>query len=432
MVYAHAFWASSHSNAAGAAMKVLLEFAFRFAVKRGTLKVIRAGGEVLTFGDGTGKPVTIRYADARAEVECVLNPELKFGELYTDGRIVVEEGSLYDFLFLLLQDMRTTDTPWPFSWLEQAELARERRKPANEAKASRHNVKSHYDLGDALYALFLDPDWQYSCAYYENDQQTLDEAQLNKKRHLAAKLRLTPETSVLDIGCGWGGLALYLAGIAGVRHVTGVTLSTEQINRARARSEAAGLTDRVTFNFQDYRAIEGTFDRIVSVGMFEHVGLGYYDTFFKVCADRLAPDGVMLLHTIGLTGTPGLTNAWIKKYIFPGGHLPSLSDIVTSVEKSGLILTDVESLGPHYARTLRAWRMNFYANRAEVLKLYDERFCRMWDFYLCMAEIAFATNDISLFQVQIAKDRNQIPLTRDYMHETEARLRPLENPVPRP
>ncbi len=407
-------------------MKALLEFAFRFAVKRGALKVIRANGEVLTFGDGTGKPVTIRYADAGAETESVLNPELKFGELYTDGRILVEEGELYDFLFLMLQDMRTTDTPWPFSWLEQAEMALARRKPANKPTTSRHNVKSHYDLGDALYGLFLDPDWQYSCAYYENDDQTLDEAQLNKKRHLAAKLRLTPESTVLDIGCGWGGLALYLAGTAGVRHVTGVTLSTEQINRARARSEAAGLTDRVTFNFQDYRAIDGTFDRIVSVGMFEHVGLGYYDTFFKVCADRLAADGVMLLHTIGLTGTPGPTNAWIKKYIFPGGHLPSLSDIVAAVEKAGLILTDVETLGPHYARTLRAWRFNFYANRAEVLKLYDERFCRMWDFYLCMAEVAFWTNDISLFQVQIAKDRNRLPLTRDYMPAAEVGLRVVE------
>ncbi len=407
-------------------MKVLLEFAFKFAVKRGTLKVIRANGEVLTFGDGTGRPVTIRYTDAKAEVESVLNPELKFGELYTDQRLVVEEGDLYGFLYLLLQDMRVIQTPWPFSWVEQAELAMARRKPANNSDRSRHNVAHHYDLGDALYALFLDPDWQYSCAYFETDDQSLAEAQLNKKRHLAAKLRLTPETSVLDIGCGWGGLALYLAGIAGARHVTGVTLSTEQINRARARSQAAGLDDKVTFNFQDYRAIEGTFDRIVSVGMFEHVGLGYYDTFFKVCAERLADDGVMLLHTIGLTGPPGPTNAWVKKYIFPGGHLPSLSDIVACVEKAGLILTDVESLGPHYARTLNAWRSNFYANRDAVLKLYDERFCRMWDFYLCMAEVAFTTNDISLFQVQIAKDRNHLPLTRGYIEAAEHRLRPLE------
>ena len=407
-------------------MKILLESAFKFAVRRGALNVIRANGERLTFGDGTGQPVTIRFTDAKAERECGLDPELKFGELYTDQRIVIEEGDLYALVVLLIQDMRVIKTPWPFSWVEAIKLWLARRKPANTSKRARRNVAHHYDLGDALYALFLDPDWQYSCAYFENDDQSLAEAQLNKKRHLAAKLRITPDTSVLDIGCGWGGLALYLAGIAGARHVTGVTLSTEQITRARARATAAGLDDKVAFNFQDYRNIEGKFDRIVSVGMFEHVGLGYYDTFFDLCAERLADDGVMVLHTIGLTGPPAPTNAWATKHIFPGGHLPSLSDIVTSVQKSGLILTDVETLGPHYARTLRAWRTNFYANQAEVLKLYDARFCRMWDFYLCMSEVAFTTNDIGLFQVQIAKDRHDLPLTRGYMEAAEQRLRTLE------
>ncbi len=407
-------------------MKILLESAFKFAVRRGALNVIRANGECLTFGDGTGQPVTIRFTDAKAERECGLDPELKFGELYTDQRIVIEEGDLYALVVLLIQDMRIIQTPWPFSWVEAIKLWSARRKPANTSSRARRNVAHHYDLGDALYALFLDPDWQYSCAYFENDGQSLAEAQLNKKRHLAAKLRITPDTSVLDIGCGWGGLALYLAGIAGARHVTGVTLSTEQITQARARATAAGLDDKVAFNFQDYRNIEGKFDRIVSVGMFEHVGLGYYDTFFDLCAERLADDGVMVLHTIGLTGPPAPTNAWATKHIFPGGHLPSLSDIVTSIQKSGLILTDVETLGPHYARTLRAWRANFYANQAEVLKLYDARFCRMWDFYLCMSEVAFTTNDIGLFQVQIAKDRHDLPLTRGYIEAAEQRLRRLE------
>ena len=408
-------------------MKVLLELAFKFAVRRGTLKVVRANGEVLTFGDGAGRPVTVRFKDAGAELELGLDPELKMGELYMDERLVVEEGELFDFVFLLLQDMRIIQTPWPFSWVEKIKLWLARRTPPNKPERARRNVSHHYDLGDDFYALFLDPDWQYSCAYYESDDQSLAQAQLNKKRHLAAKLRLTPDTTVLDIGCGWGGLALYLAGVAGARHVTGVTLSTEQITRARARATAAGLDDRIAFEFQDYRKVEGKFDRIVSVGMFEHVGLGYYETFFKVCAERLADDGVMLLHTIGLTGPPAPTNEWATKHIFPGGHLPSLSDIVTCVEKSGLILTDVETLGPHYARTLHAWRDNFYANRAEVAKLYDERFCRMWDFYLCMAEVAFGTNDIGLFQVQIAKDRHDLPLTRTYIEAAEHRLRGLES-----
>lgn len=408
-------------------MQALLNFAFRLAVRQGDLTVVRANGERLKFGDGTGTPATVRFKDAKAEREIVFDAGLKLGELFTDGRITVEEGSLYDFLSLMLKDMRDLDPPWPFSWLEAGEMLLWRLLPKNKPDQSRSNVAHHYDLGDALYELFLDPDWQYSCAYFERGDESLAEAQLAKKRHIAAKLLLTPQSSVLDIGCGWGGLALYLARVAGVRSVLGITLSEDQIARAKARATLAQFDDRVEFQLADYRAVQGQFDRIVSVGMFEHVGIGFYDTFFQTSRRLLRDDGVMLLHTIGLTGNAGPTNPWILKYIFPGGHLPALSDIVLSVQQSGLLVTDVETLGPHYAQTLRAWRMNFIARRDEAAKLYDERFCRMWEFYLTMAEVAFRTNDISLYQLQIARDRYRVPLTRDYLPAAEQTLRKLES-----
>jgi cyclopropane-fatty-acyl-phospholipid synthase len=293
----------------------------------------------------------------------------------------------------------------------------------NHAKKSKEHVAHHYDLNGHLYDLFLGRDKQYSCAYFSAPNETLEDAQIGKKRHIAAKLHLDrPDLKVLDIGCGWGGLALNLAQDCGA-DVLGVTLSEEQIGIARDRAEKAKLTDNCRFELVDYRALGGKYDRIVSVGMFEHVGAPYYDTFFAKVRDLLADDGVMLLHTIGRTDGPGATNAWIAKYIFPGGYVPAMSEAVAAVERSGLIVSDVEVLRLHYAETLKEWRKRFTANRAEAAKLYDERFCRMWEFYLAAAEMAFRHDGQVVFQFQIVKDQHALPITRDYMLDAERTMR---------
>jgi cyclopropane-fatty-acyl-phospholipid synthase len=281
-------------------------------------------------------------------------------------------------------------------------------------------VAHHYDLNGRLYSLFLDRDRQYSCAYFPRGDETLEEAQAAKKRHIAAKLCLNrPDLQVLDIGCGWGGMALTLARDYGAR-VTGITLSTEQLAEARHRAAAEGLEDRVSFELLDYRSLDRRFDRIVSVGMFEHVGVGYYRTFFETVGRCLQPDGVALLHSIGRSGTPGCTNSWIAKYIFPGGYTPALSEVMPAIEKSGLLVTDVEILRLHYAETLRQWRWRFAANRDAIASLYDERFCRMWEFYLCGAELSFRREGNMVFQVQLAHQQTAVPLTRDYITVAEA------------
>ncbi len=300
------------------------------------------------------------------------------------------------------------------------------RRSENDANRSRRNVAHHYDLDGRLYALFLDSDRQYSCAYFDHPDATLEEAQLAKKRHIAAKLLVDPGQRVLDIGSGWGGLGLYLGQAAGAGYVRGITLSEEQLELSRKRAATAGVPERVRFELEDYRATTGTFDRIVSVGMFEHVGPASYDTYFSACHRLLEDDGVMLLHTIGRTGTPYPTNPWIERYIFPGGHLPILSEIMPAIERSGLIVTDVEILRLHYAMTLEKWRERFMANREEVKRLYDERFCRMWECYLAMSESAFRFQDAVVFQIQLAKRNDTVPLTRDYIAEREAALKVAE------
>jgi cyclopropane-fatty-acyl-phospholipid synthase len=294
----------------------------------------------------------------------------------------------------------------------------------NRRSRSRRNVAHHYDLDGRLYSLFLDADQQYSCAYFENPGQSLDDAQLAKRRHLAAKLRVVPGAKVLDIGCGWGGLALYLAEIAAAR-VTGITLSREQYQRARQRALERNHRD-VTFELVDYRDVDGRFDRIVSVGMFEHVGVSFYDAFFKKCAKLLAQDGIAVLHTIGRSCRPGVTNPWIAKYIFPGGYIPALSEVLPVIERAGLIVSDIEVLQLHYAETLKAWRQRFLAHREEALRLYDQRFVRMWEFYLASSEMAFRKGEMVVFQIQMTKQKGVIPATRDYLAREEARLRARE------
>lgn len=404
----------------------LLRRALAPIVKTGSLTLIAPSGERLVFGDGTGDPVVARISDERALWEMMLDPDLRTGELYADGRLTLERGDALDFLTLILRHGDEVQDGPVVRAIDRLRTATQLWRQRNDPRRAQRNVAHHYDLGDELYALFLDPDWQYSCAYFEHPGQSLADAQLAKKRHIAAKLRLEPGHRVFDIGSGWGGLALYLARTAGVGEVLGVTLSEEQVARARRRAEALGLSERVRFDLTDYRAVEGRFDRVVSVGMFEHVGLGNYETFFDTCRERLTDDGVMLLHTIGCSDEPSVTNPWVTRYIFPGGHLPSLSDITKAVERSGLIVTDIEVLRLHYAETLKAWRANFQARRAEAAALFDERFCRMWEYYLAMSEAAFRYEKVVVFQLQIARRQEAAPLTRDYIGVAEAELRRRE------
>jgi cyclopropane-fatty-acyl-phospholipid synthase len=405
-------------------MEKLLVAVFSRCVARGALTVETARGKRLLFGDGTGAEVRIRFADAAAERALALNPELYTGELYMDGRLVVERGTIFDFLALVLRD------PAPLSpamrLLKRVRMMKRRFVSRNNPWRARRNVAHHYDLDHRLYRLFLDEDFQYSCAYFERPDLTLEEAQLAKKRLVTAKLVLEPDSRVLDIGSGWGGLALYIKEIGGAADVLGVTLSNEQLEVSGARARERGLDGSVRFALQDYRDLKGAFDRIVSVGMFEHVGPRFYRTYFGKCRELLKPDGVMLLHTIGLLDGPWYPNPWLEKYIFPGGQLPALSEIAPAIERSGLIVTDVECLRLHYAKTLAEWRRRFMARRAEAAALYDERFCRMWEFYLAACEAAFRFQDVGVYQVQIARRQDVVPLTRDYIAERVHDLRMRE------
>jgi cyclopropane-fatty-acyl-phospholipid synthase len=406
-------------------MDRLLRWALERLIPVGNLRVTTAGGSTFTFGDGSGKPVAIRFASRAAERGVLIDPELRFGEAYMDGGIVVEQGSIADVLAVVLGQSRDGGPPL---WARMRWLARflyRRLTQLNLRPRARRNVAHHYDLDGGLYALFLDADRQYSCAYFENGDQSLDDAQLAKKRHLAAKLLVAKDKGVLDIGCGWGGLALYLADTCGAR-VTGITLSHQQHALAQARASEKGLSGKVEFRLQDYRDLSGNFDRIVSVGMFEHVGIGFYDAFFRKCHELLDDQGVMLLHSIGRSEGPNVTNPWIAKYIFPGGYIPALSEVLPSVERAGLLVTDIEILRLHYADTLKAWRERFLAHREQVERLYDQRFVRMWEFYLAASEMAFREQNMMVFQMQLTKKQGIVPMTRDYVAREEARLRVLE------
>lgn len=402
--------------------RLLRHFLSQF-IRRGSITFTTASGVSFTCGDGTGQPVSVRFLTAEAERHLLLDPELAIGEIYTDGDFIVENGSIADLLAVALDqpDMlpRWSKVRW---WLRY--LVRHWQQ-FNPRQRSKRNVASHYDLDGRLYRLFLDADMQYSCAYFETPDTTLDDAQLAKKRHLAAKLLVKPNHRVLDIGSGWGGLGLYLAETAGA-NVTGVTLSQEQLGVSNARAGELNLTDRAKFLLQDYRDTPGPFDRIVSVGMFEHVGVDYYDTYFKRCAELLADDGVMMLHSIGRSEGPGITNPWIAKYIFPGGYIPALSEVLPAIERAGLLVDDIEILRLHYAETLKAWRERFLARREEAAKLYDERFVRMWEFYLAASEMSFRKQNVMVFQIQLSKKQGVVPVTRDYIAREEQRLRELE------
>jgi cyclopropane-fatty-acyl-phospholipid synthase len=340
-----------------------------------------------------------------------------------DGTFVVENGSIADALAILLDQPALVPQWGRLQWWLRY-LGRHIRQ-FNWRGRARNNVAHHYDLDGRLYSLFLDADKQYSCAYFDRPDTTLDDAQLAKKRHLAAKLLLGRGDRVLDIGSGWGGLALYLAEMTGA-DVTGITLSTEQLQAANARAGEKNLGRQAKFLLSDYRDIPGTFDRIVSVGMFEHVGVDFYETFFKRCAKLLRDDGVMLLHSIGRSTGPDVTSPWITKYIFPGGYIPALSEVMPAIESAGLLVCDIEILRLHYAETLKAWRERFMARREEAVRLYDERFARMWEFYLAGSEMSFRKQNLMNFQIQLTKRQAIVPATREYIAREEARLRGIE------
>ncbi|HLJ62851.1 MAG TPA: cyclopropane-fatty-acyl-phospholipid synthase family protein [Stellaceae bacterium] len=397
---------------------MLLWHLLRHVMRRGTLRVIDAHGRTHTFSGSIGPEITIRLHTSALERKLFFNSRLALGEAFMEGTLTVENGRIFDFLDLVASNLREAPpslfTPLYSGFGHALRMFHQ----FNPLGRSRRNVAHHYDLSDTLYDLFLDADRQYSCAYFTDPGNTLEQAQADKKRHLAAKLLLRPGQKVLDIGCGWGGLALYLAREADV-DVTGLTLSVEQLKVAESRAAAAGLSDRVRFKLLDYRQAAGVYDRIVSVGMFEHVGVLQYPTFFRKVKDLLAPDGVALLHSIGRQDGPGATNPWIRKYIFPGGYSPAISEVVPVIERMGLWITDIEVLRLHYAHTLRAWRTRFLANLEAIKALYDERFCRMWEFYLAASECAFLHQGHINFQIQLARDINAVPLTRDYIREWE-------------
>ena len=394
--------------------------ALRSIIHTGSLRVVDSRGRVHNVGDHSRPICTIRFHDRWLDYTIGLNPGLIVGEAYMDGRLTIEEGTLYDFLDLSARNFAQIDSnPW-YGLLSRIGRKLDHFNPIGKA---RRNVAHHYDLSDQLYDLFLDKDRQYSCAYFTDPGESIDTAQENKKRHLASKLLLTrSRLKVLDIGSGWGGLGLYLAREANA-DVTGVTLSVEQHRVSERRASEADLRDRVRFHLRDYREERERYDRIISVGMFEHVGAPHYLEFFRKVKDLLNDDGVMVLHSIGRMEPPSGSNAWIKKYIFPGGYVPALSEVFTAVEKVGLWATDVEILRLHYAETLRAWRIRFNEKREAARALYDERFCRMWEFYFIAFEVAFRHMGLMVFQLQLAKQQHAVPMTRDYMFEWEQAAR---------
>jgi cyclopropane-fatty-acyl-phospholipid synthase len=402
-------------------MRAVLDAVLRRVITIGRLTIVWPDGSRSIYEGAEGPVAIAQLRDRQTIRRLVLNPSLGAGEAYMSGQLTVEGGGLYEFLDTMLLNLQVQPSGHPVMRLrEQLANVSRRLMQYNPAGRARRNVAHHYDLNGRLYSLFLDRDRQYSCAYFPRGDETLEEAQAAKKRHIAAKLCLDrPGLRVLDIGSGWGGMALTLAREFGA-HVTGITLSEEQLTEARARAAADGLDQNVRFELRDYREITETFDRIVSVGMFEHVGIGHYQEFFDMVARCLAPDGVALIHAIGRSDGPGSTNAWLRKYIFPGGYSPALSEVFPPVERSGLMATDVEILRLHYAETLRHWRRRFAANRDAIATLYAAAFCRMFEFYLAASEITFRRGGHMVWQMQLSHGHGAVPLTRDYIGAAEA------------
>jgi cyclopropane-fatty-acyl-phospholipid synthase len=398
----------------------MLQKTLRRLIKFGRLTVIRPDGAEVQFGEvkaAAPRPnVAVRLKGTLTPWKLALHPDLYFGELYMDGALVLERGTLWDLLELLGRNLAEQKRLPGNPAIGPLRAVLRRLQQSNSRRAARRHVAHHYDLSLQHYRQFLDTDLQYSCAYFADPSFSLEQAQEAKKRHIAAKLLLKPGLRVLDIGCGWGGLALSLAEVERVE-VVGVTLSREQLIVARQRATQARVDDRVRFELKDYREIEGKFDRIASVGMFEHVGVPNYTTFFDKIRELLSIDGVALIHSIGRMNGPDVTSAWTRKYIFPGGYIPALSEVAPAIEHSGLLLSDMEIWRLHYAETLRHWRERFLASRRSQGRPHDERFCRMWEFYLASSEWAFRYGGLMVFQAQLARRLDSVPVTRDYLFE---------------
>ncbi len=401
-------------------------------IRKGTLTVVMPGGKPRDFGPGNGPTMTVNVADSHTAFAIARNPRLGLGEAYMDGRITLEGGDILDLMRLVIGANRWEEKGAGRKALNQGKKRWRALFRRNEVKTSAKNVAHHYDIGNDLYRLFLDDDMQYSCAYFTDRSNSLEQAQSDKKAHIAAKLNLKPGQKVLDIGCGWGGTALYLNRVADV-DVLGITLSEEQLKVARQRASDAGVADRVKFELIDYRSLTGKFDRIVSIGMFEHVGARHFDEFFAACRALLADDGVMLLHTIGKYGRAAAPDPFTDKWIFPGYHLPSISQLSASTEKMKFIISDIEILRVHYAYTLEHWLRRTQKAKAKIVALHDDRFYRMWEFYLAGGVVAFENGSMCNFQVQYVRDRYAVPITRDYMIEAEQRYRAINAAsVPKP
>ena len=394
-------------------------------VRVGTLTVIDAAGKAHVFAGEPGPNVTMRLSDKSLYRKLVFNPELNAGEAYMDGRMTFENSTLRDFLTLISIN-RISLGSYPIQKVLRAvSRALKRFQQANPVGKAQKNVAHHYDLGNDFYRLFLDEGMQYSCAYFENEDDTLEQAQRNKLRLLAAKLKLSPGQRILDIGCSWGELALYLAALCDVE-VVGVTLSKAQYEKAHSRAQDAGVSGRVRFELKDYREVGGRFDRIVSVGMFEHVGVHHYGEFFAKINELMDDDGIALIHSIGHMSPPGTASPWLRKYIFPGAYSPALSEVFDVVEQNSLWVTDLELLRLHYAETLAHWVRRFEANRDKIEAMYDARFARMWEFYLISAEIMFRTGSQLVFHMQLARKRDAVPILRDYITDAQRACRELE------
>lgn len=400
-------------------------------IKKGELTVIDPAGKAYRFGapDPELKPVTVRLKDRKVAFQIARDPTLGAIETWMDDRLVLEEGEIIDLILIIRRNRRWEERTRPNEFLKKTGKLRHRLSTLNWKSRSLKNVVHHYDIGNDLYRLFLDPDMQYSCAYFTDPSNSIEQAQLDKKAHIASKMLLEPGQKVLDIGCGWGGLALYLNRVADV-DVLGVTLSKEQLAVARQRAEEAGVSDRVKFELCDYRDVTGQFDRIVSIGMFEHLGTAHFPIFFRKIRELLHPEGAALVHTMGRMGKPGTTDRFMQKYIFPGGYLPALSEIVSASEKERLIMADCEALRLHYVYTLRAWYETFKTKHDEIVALYDERFYRLYLFYLAASMTMFTDGAMVVYQLQYLRSRYAGPMTRDYMLKDEARLREKQGPPP--